>query len=287
MKTGAVESLKFKKLKMKLKLAHWQAVGLLEALWLFTARNAPNGDIGKHSNEDIAIHIEWSGNPDELMAELVDARWVDASDEHRLVVHDWHDHMPNWLKGTLKAKVLREESESASSPKAGSKDGSKVPSKTTPKTGSLRQSSETPAIPYHPISSPSLPKETPIPPLPKPRPEIATANGDGWDLKEKDLGDTDRLIRWIEFTKLVESDHANQRTVLAAAERALSVGKIGGEPVEDRVAYFVSIVRDKNWKVITDNDRDRATIRHIQWDRANRPTGDPLGIAEIFKSPQV
>lgn len=27
-----------------------------------------------------------------------------------------------------------------------------------------------------------------------------------------------------------------------------------GEPVESRVAYFVSIVRDGNWKVMTDAD---------------------------------
>ncbi len=101
MKLGTVESLKFKKLKMRLGLAQWQAIGLLESLWMFTARNAPLGDIGKHSNEDIAVHLEWTGNPDSLIDELIDCRWLDRSDEHRLLIHDWADHLPMWLQGNL------------------------------------------------------------------------------------------------------------------------------------------------------------------------------------------
>jgi hypothetical protein len=44
MKSGALESVKFKKLKLRLKLNHWQAVGLMESIWLFAATNAPRGD---------------------------------------------------------------------------------------------------------------------------------------------------------------------------------------------------------------------------------------------------
>ena len=71
MKLGATESIKFKKLKMRLKLPHWQAVGLLESIWMFTARNAPLGDIGRHSDEDIAAAIEWSGDPQEMVGAMI------------------------------------------------------------------------------------------------------------------------------------------------------------------------------------------------------------------------
>lgn len=101
MKLGATDSIKFKKLKMKLKIPHWQAVGLLESIWLFTSRNAPEGDIGRHPDEDIAAAIEWDREPSELIQVLVECRWLDRCDTHRLLVHDWADHLPNWLKGNL------------------------------------------------------------------------------------------------------------------------------------------------------------------------------------------
>lgn len=129
MKLGTVESLKFKKLKLKLGLAQWQAIGLLESLWMFTARNAPLGDIGKHSNEDIAVHLEWSGDPDSLIDILVECRWIDRSDEHRLLIHDWSDHLPMWLQGNLKRhkkSPIREDKTSTKQPNSGVAQAAKV-----------------------------------------------------------------------------------------------------------------------------------------------------------------
>lgn len=102
MKLGTTDTIKFKKLKMKLNLRHWQAVGLLESLWRFAERNSPLGDIGRHPDDDIAAAIEWDGESFELIAALVECRWLDECDEHRLVIHDWADHMPTWLVGNLK-----------------------------------------------------------------------------------------------------------------------------------------------------------------------------------------
>ncbi len=102
MKLGATDSIKFKKLKMRLGLPHWQAVGLLESVWRFVERDAPLGDIGRHPDDDIAAAIEWTGDPSELIQALVECRWLDRSEDHRLVVHDWADHMPTWLVGNLK-----------------------------------------------------------------------------------------------------------------------------------------------------------------------------------------
>ncbi len=102
MKLGATDSIKFKKLKMKLGIPHWQAVGLLESIWMFTSRDAPLGDIGRHPDDDIAAAIEWTQDPTTLINVLVECRWLDRSEEYRLTVHDWADHMPNWLSGNLK-----------------------------------------------------------------------------------------------------------------------------------------------------------------------------------------
>lgn len=102
----------------------------------------------------------------------------------------------------------------------------------------------------------------PYPPSAKPPPDP-----DGWDLKLEDLRNPDRLLRWLTHTRLLPGSHQDQELTLAAAERALSVAQLGGEPVADRVAYFVSIVRDRTWQVITDQDRDRGKLRHLEWCR--------------------
>lgn len=107
----------------------------------------------------------------------------------------------------------------------------------------------------------------------------------GWDLKFEDLKNSTRLIAWLEHTKLVPCTRDNEILVLAAAERALSVEKLGGEAPQDRVAYFVSIVRDRNWKVMTDKDRDRGKLRHTQWSRENFPPPDY--VKGIIKSPDA
>ncbi|NQV27748.1 MAG: hypothetical protein HQ518_25650 [Rhodopirellula sp.] len=104
MKVGTTELVKFRHLKRALGLPHFGAVGILESLWMFAAKNSPLGDIGKHSNEDIACMVEWDESPDELIDHLVKYRWLDAHPEHRLVIHDWSEHAPNWLKGNLASR---------------------------------------------------------------------------------------------------------------------------------------------------------------------------------------
>jgi hypothetical protein len=99
MKKAALTSLKLKKLQRRLKLPLWQAIGLLETLWKVTESDAPAGDIGKHSNADLALAIEWEGDADELISALLECGWLDASDKYRLAVHNWPVHAPNYLKG--------------------------------------------------------------------------------------------------------------------------------------------------------------------------------------------
>jgi hypothetical protein len=107
MKTGTESKLKFKQLKRRLKLPLWQAIGLLETLWRATEANTPEGDIGRLTDEEIASALEWEGDASELVAALIDCRWIDPDEEFRLIIHDWSVHCPNHLKGAL-AKHKRE-----------------------------------------------------------------------------------------------------------------------------------------------------------------------------------
>lgn len=81
-------------------------VGTLELLWIATQKNAKRGDIGRFTNEEIAIECDWEGEPDELVEALIDSGWLDRCSVHRLVVHDWSDHCPTWVVGNLKSQKV-------------------------------------------------------------------------------------------------------------------------------------------------------------------------------------
>lgn len=97
-KKDTPSKLKFKLLKRKLDRPFYQVVGLLESLWRLTEMNTPDGNIGKLTNEEIAADLEWDGDANALILMLIESRWIDRSEKHRLVIHDWSDHVPNWLK---------------------------------------------------------------------------------------------------------------------------------------------------------------------------------------------
>lgn len=78
------------------------AVGSLELIWHLTATNAPEGDIGKISDQAIESYAGWEGKPGELIEILVELGFLDISPRYRLIIHNWHLHAPNWLKGKLK-----------------------------------------------------------------------------------------------------------------------------------------------------------------------------------------
>lgn len=97
---------KFDRLQMRLGLARYEAVGILETLWHMAGRFAPQGDIGKYDDEEIEAWIGWAGEPGALVAALIACRFIDRSDQHRLVVHDWHDHVDNTTKTALRRNGL-------------------------------------------------------------------------------------------------------------------------------------------------------------------------------------
>lgn len=99
---AVIEHPKFARLKRILGLNKGPALGYLETLWHFAGRFTPCGDLGKYSDEEIEAWIEWDGAPGALVAAFVASGWVDKHPEHRLVVHDWHNHADDATKLAVK-----------------------------------------------------------------------------------------------------------------------------------------------------------------------------------------
>lgn len=92
MKRTAIDHPKMKRLGRILKLEPWGPIGIMESLWHFCAKSCPRGDIGKWGDDDIAEAVGWSHDSAELVKALLACRFLDESKDHRLLVHDWHDH---------------------------------------------------------------------------------------------------------------------------------------------------------------------------------------------------
>jgi len=132
------------------------AVGLLELLWEYTCDFAPRGNIGRWPNEDIAQAVEWQANPDELIIALTDAGWLDKSDDHRLVVHDWHDHAPEYIKKRLsRAGIAFVRQRQTTADNGGqclpTEAGQALPSQAQPRQGKPAGDAKKPASPKDPF----------------------------------------------------------------------------------------------------------------------------------------
>lgn len=92
MKREAFDHPKLKLLARDLSISLSHARGIVVSLWVLTGISFPRGDIGRLTNEEIAVAIDYPGDPDELIAILNKRRLLDELSDCRLYVHDWHDH---------------------------------------------------------------------------------------------------------------------------------------------------------------------------------------------------
>ena len=129
MKRGTPDHPKVADLCRLLNIGKAEAVGTLELLWHFTAKFAPQGDVGRFPDEAIAAAVGWNhrsgvkgvSSSHQLISALVKSGWLDSShpvpgeftpssclvhsqfppssplvrgrfDSYRLIVHDWKDH---------------------------------------------------------------------------------------------------------------------------------------------------------------------------------------------------
>jgi len=108
MKRGTPSNPKTKALARRLRIPLPYAVGLLDMLWEFAGTYARRGDIGRYSDAELADAMGWPMERD--VAELIQAltstletrSFLDRSEEHRLIVHDWSEHadrhIHQWLQ---------------------------------------------------------------------------------------------------------------------------------------------------------------------------------------------
>lgn len=85
-----------------------EALGILEALCNhFAPRFCPQGNVGKFSDQEIALGCGSTRDAHTLIAALRTAGWLDAHEEHRLLIHDWHEHADELVRKKLKYSGLR------------------------------------------------------------------------------------------------------------------------------------------------------------------------------------
>lgn len=84
------------------------ALGLIEALCNHVAPEvAARGDIGRLTDSEIAQLCGTTRDPAHVIKSLLRAGWLDAHPDCRLVIHDYHEHADQGVKGRLNAAGLR------------------------------------------------------------------------------------------------------------------------------------------------------------------------------------
>jgi hypothetical protein len=81
---------KTKKLARRLGVRLPEAIGILHCLWWWCLDYAQDGDLTQYEPDEIADGCEWGGDPDELLACLVDCHFVDNGSG--FIVHDWYEY---------------------------------------------------------------------------------------------------------------------------------------------------------------------------------------------------
>lgn len=74
------------------------AAGVVEGLISFACHFAPDGEVGKFPDRQIAAWLDWEGDAKQLFDSLLEAGWLDrVDDDRRFVIHDWLEHRPYFL----------------------------------------------------------------------------------------------------------------------------------------------------------------------------------------------
>lgn len=212
---------KFADLKARLQAGRGVTLGYLEAIWHFCGRFTPQGNIGKYTDSQIESWVEWEGEPGALVQALCDSHWIDRDREHRLLVHDWHEHADGATKVALKRKGL----------------------------GFCRPTVATPSERKSILSS--LPEPVPEP-VPEPEPEPTAARvAPGPDLFEcyfgmfeasgKPLNETDRRKAAMAFVSL---EPASQQ---AAHDHAAKSFREGTWPSPELTPFPANHIANRPW----------------------------------------
>lgn len=176
MKRGGTKHIKMKRLARQLDIPLAHAVGLVELLLHVTDQYAPRGDVGRFTDEEIAIELDWAGDPAALVGELCAAGWLDPHPAHRLVVHDWPDHCPDYTKKRMKDCGWAADDEPPENA-----DDSAHPDN----SGKIQTSPDNSGLPFPSLPSPPKPNTCPNSADAEPaRSDVARSEVDGQKLAE-------------------------------------------------------------------------------------------------------
>jgi hypothetical protein len=106
-KAGTQNHLKMKRFQKLLDVPLYQAVGILETLWLLCQDCCDDGRVGKYTDQEIADYLEWGGDPTVLIRCLSEAGWTDPDSSGRPIVHDWTEHCPEFIRERLRKREAR------------------------------------------------------------------------------------------------------------------------------------------------------------------------------------
>jgi hypothetical protein len=106
MKRGTSRHPKTEDLAERLSIPASWATGILASLWDWAAEYAHHGNVGKYSNTIIAKAVTFPvERADELIEAMVLSRWLDRSEEHRVIIHDWPEHCEDSVHARLARAV--------------------------------------------------------------------------------------------------------------------------------------------------------------------------------------
>lgn len=222
MKRGTLEHSKMRRLRKVLDLRLYEAAGLLETLWHLADRESPRGDIGKLSDEAICDSLDWARDHKTLLDALVDCGWIDRCEEHRLVVHDWHDH----CNDATRKRIMRDGSGFAivrQRRTTADNGGQRQPALPSPALPSLappsptREAATTASVPASPPTMPAEPRGL--------DPRIEALMGVGMA-----FGNAGGLLRRFSPTEAEVENYV---------ERSMSPG------INNRIAFVTACIREK------------------------------------------
>lgn len=71
---------------------HGNGLAVIVSLWCWADHYAPSGDITRHAIDDLAIACSVDPKRVDILSALISAGFVDATEDHRFVLHDWSEH---------------------------------------------------------------------------------------------------------------------------------------------------------------------------------------------------
>ena len=160
MKRGTPDHPKTLHLAELLGIERWGAIGILESLWHWTAKYAPDGAVGRWSARALSVGILWPGDAQILVDALITAQWLDKHAKFGYVVHDWSEHCDEYVHIQLARKGLKFCDGSMPRITRLSKDErasiEQAHRKRTKSAGNAQEKRSQSALPSPPLPSPSL-----------------------------------------------------------------------------------------------------------------------------------